>query len=352
MRDSRTDLGEGGASPPSPSTHPEPPPEVPKHRLSILRKFKSGKVHQHSSDTSQAVKPPGPTRLPSVAGVHQPYPDSVIEDDFSSLYVAIVNHVNKHYSKTKDDNIVSQVMVEHAIAGISVPWYHIVALLADPESRPGTLVMCIAWMILSRSLLLKLGMSNSPGSTFLPPEIVECFQSFRIALTVPVGVLDEHCEANLALLSRWKQITATLMHSTYVQQAFTHFDSRTINVERALNDIDYLLCTYAVSRGTSSEEHIRQTELRDVLRAGAKFAFTLFAQPSFWQFDWTPVSDDGGDPDTERCGRRETSLWRHGISPDPVVWPALVRVRNGEGNEVEGEKNLLCGKITMHAFSQ
>jgi hypothetical protein len=51
--------------------------------------------------------------------------------------------------------------------------------------------------------------------------------------------------ANFALLWRWKQISATFMHSMYVRDSFSHFDSCTINIERAINDLGPLLRAYA-----------------------------------------------------------------------------------------------------------
>ncbi|OCL01725.1 hypothetical protein AOQ84DRAFT_383431 [Glonium stellatum] len=51
--------------------------------------------------------------------------------------------------------------------------------------------------------------------------------------------------AHFALLSRWKQLSAALMYSTYVRDAFSLFNSRTVNIERATNDLDPLLRVYA-----------------------------------------------------------------------------------------------------------
>lgn len=74
------------------------------------------------------------------------------------------------------------------------------------------------------------------------------------------------------------------MHSAYVRDAFSHFDSCTVDIERAINDLDPLLHVYADDSKPATEE--RLGDLRDILRDGAKFAFLLFSQPYFWQFDW------------------------------------------------------------------
>ncbi|KAF2502511.1 hypothetical protein BU16DRAFT_521226 [Lophium mytilinum] len=127
---------------------------------------------------------------------------------------------------------------------------------------------------------------------------------------------------HFALLSRWKQISATLMHSTYVRDSFSHFDSRTINIERAINDLDPLLRTYASTNPMDNEA--RLTDLRDILRQGAKFAFLLFSQPCFWQFDWK-----------EEVGKGK-GTWAVAMgNGNPVVWPNLMRVMNEEGKRLE-----------------
>jgi hypothetical protein len=62
------------------------------------------------------------------------------------------------------------------------------------------------------------------------------------------GVVDlSHGEINYALLLRWKQTLAAMMHTVYSQNAFALLDSRTVNIERALNDLDSLLRSYAKS---------------------------------------------------------------------------------------------------------
>jgi hypothetical protein len=100
--------------------------------------------------------------------------------------------------------------------------------------------------IFSRSLMLQLGISSSLGSTFLPPGLIECFQSYTLG-TGPAILGEDGIDAvHYTLLSRWKQIPATLLRSTYVVNAFSQFDSRTINIERALTGLDLLLATYAL----------------------------------------------------------------------------------------------------------
>ena len=119
--------------------------------------------------------------------------DSSIHCDFEDLYVSIVEHVGSYYVSGPTEVVPSQGDIEVAATGLSVPWPQIQRLLKDPENRHGVLTLCIAWVTLSRCLLLKLGMSNSPGSSFLPPEIVECFQSFAMVGGLKNINPDGHC---------------------------------------------------------------------------------------------------------------------------------------------------------------
>lgn len=71
----------------------------------------------------------------------------------------------------------------------------------------------------------------------------------------------------------------------------------------------------------------RLGDLRNILRDDAKFAFLLFSQPYFWQFDW------------------QSELADH-LSESLVVFPSLLRVMNEDGKRlaepvVLGKKRLL-----------
>ncbi|KAF2245602.1 hypothetical protein BU26DRAFT_71738 [Trematosphaeria pertusa] len=235
-------------------------------------------------------------------------------------------------------------------------------LLGDAKTRLATLALCISWTILSRSLLLKLGISSSPGSTFLPPELVECFQSFSLGKgAVTLGMYEPN-PTFFALLSRWKQISATLLHSTYVADAFLDFDSRTVNIERALKDLDPLLATYAISHDAGHGKGARLAELRDLLRKGAKFAFTLFSQPSFWSFDWTSdrAAEHGkGDGQLESHGTGSVESTGTGtniastlVPAEIVIWPRLLRVMDGDGVKLEGEGEVFGKKLYLSDFGK
>lgn len=154
------------------------------------------------------------------------------------------------------------------------------------------------------------------------------------------------------------------MQSAYVKDSFSHFDSRTVNIERALNDLDPLLSIY-VAPGVASSADARLFDLRNILRIGAGFAFTLFGQPSFWQFDWLndkgvkKTQDDGKGVGLEEVGRdvdwlRHSAILGSGLKPSElVIWPSLLRVMDWEGchgTQIEGEAHVLGKKRYLYEF--
>lgn len=114
-------------------------------------------------------------------------------------------------------------------------------------------------------------------------------------------------------LSQWKQLTASLLYNTYERDAFTLFDSRTANIERAVEDLNPLLRQFAAPEHTISVQRVE--ELRSIARKAAHLAFTLFSQPCFWSFDWQTGSFDKPH---ERV----------------VIFPALLRIMDGQGKNV------------------
>ena len=86
------------------------------------------------------------------------------------------------------------------------------------------------------------------------------------------------------------------MHSAYVRDAFSHFDSCTVNIESAINDLDPLLRVYADDSKPATEE--RLGDLRNILRDGAKFAFLLF----FAALLVARLAIGAGGPSKRKCG--------------------------------------------------
>ncbi|KAL1608585.1 hypothetical protein SLS60_003529 [Paraconiothyrium brasiliense] len=322
------------------------------HRMTLLRKLKPHKASYSDVRSSlpsrvSSVSTPSPPPVLSISGMDEPLPNAELSKQFSGLHDIIVAHVHKFYSSNDVEQRISQSDIEHASTGMVLPWPQILGLLGDANTRTATLAMCIAWTILSRSLLLKLGISNSTGSTFLPPEFVECFQSFSLVKGAVTLGEDKTQTVNLALLSRWKQISAALCHTAYIDNAFSFFDARTVNVERALKDLDPLIATYALPHDAGHGKDARVDDLRDVLRHGASFAFTLFSQPCFWRFDWRSdraaahgKTESELDPDTmssiASIGLAATSSIRL-TTQEIVVWPSLVRIMNEDGVQLSGQ---------------
>lgn len=163
-----------------------------------------------------------------------------------------------------------------------------------------------------------------------------------------------HNAVNFALLSRWKQISATLLYNTYVADAFSHFDARTANIERALKDLDPLLATYANSHDAGYGKGARLEDLREVLRTGAKFAFLLFSQPCYWKFEWaSDRAAEHGKVEPQLEPHRAASIGGGSLSDaatrltptEIVVWPRLRRVMDEDGNQLEGDgEGFVLGK--------
>jgi hypothetical protein len=268
-------------------------------------------------------------------------PDQVVLQEYAALYEAIIAYTKKYYTSGSTENGgASQIIIEQASAGVLLPWPQVLDLLNNPKTRLGILAMCISRTLLSRSLLLKLGVCNNSGGTFLPPEIIDCFQSFCSGKSTTTLGGREPKPMDFALLTQWKQISATLLHSTYVEYAFSSFDGRTTNIERAIEDLSPLLANYAISDIAGRERGARLSELRSLLQEGAKFAFTLFSQPCIWRFDWYH------DPEIEAAeGQFKPSRFRRAKShmayskdqpytmslAEIVVWPRLVRLMDENG---------------------
>jgi hypothetical protein len=291
----------------------------------------------------------------SIAGLPKGLPNEIILREFSSLYEAIIAYIRMFYTVGPVlSGGASQIMIEQASTGLLLPWPQILDLLGDAKTRLGVLTMVIARSILSRSCLLKPGISNRPGATFLPPEVVDCFQSFCVGKSAITLDGEEPKPVDVALLSRWNQISATLLRSAYVTYAFSPFDGRTVNIERAMEDLDPLLATYAISHDAGREKGARLSELRDVLRKGARFAFTLFSQPCFWDFDWYSERDDKAgekhlEPsDTQRVeDSAASSANAHSTLSlaNIVVWPRLLMIMDQDGCRLGDEGGgIACGK--------
>lgn len=149
-------------------------------------------------------------------------------------------------------------------------------------------------------------------------------------------------------------MTAVLCYNAYVTDAFTFFDARTVSIERALKDLDPLLATYAEPHNDSNGRNARLDDLRNVLRMGASFAFTLFGQPCYWKFDWRSdravahgKKDVEPDPesffDTANTDIAETQPTKL-TNEEIVAWPSMNRVMDEDGSQLNGGDEYVLGK--------
>lgn len=125
------------------------------------------------------------------------FSDAKVQADFQDLYKAIANHVRQYYSDEycRQENL--RTAIASISAGLPITVLDLNRLLRRGDTRLGILFLCISWTILNRCLLIRLGICNSPGSTFLPPEVVETFQNFNLGRVDTEAGIDEHNESML-----------------------------------------------------------------------------------------------------------------------------------------------------------
>lgn len=310
--------------------------------------------HYMATELKTAILPEVPASLP----------DQTILQAFADLYTATLAHVEKFYATgPTHKGSASQIMLEQVSATVLLPWPQILDLLNDAKTRAGVLTMCIGRTMLSRSLLLRVGTTNSLGATFLPPELIACFQSFCTGKSIPMLDGRDPKPLNLALLSRWKQISAALLHTTYADEAFSRFDPRTINIEHAIEDLDPLLAAYAAPGASGRDRSVRTEDLRQLLRKGARLAFLLFSQPCLWTFDYyhnREIEAAEGQLQPRRVERvgmdaadRDDMRFELPLS-EIVIWPTLLRVVDEKGCKVVGEgQGVVCGeKVFLESVVQ
>ena len=74
------------------------------------------------------------------------------------------------------------------------------------------------------------------------------------------------------------------MKSTYsTTSSPSGSDGRILSIQNAMEVLDGILHPYADSRMDNKR---RRDNLEEIVKRAAAFAFTLFSQPSSWQFDW------------------------------------------------------------------
>lgn len=238
-------------------------------------------------------------------GLPQPLEDGAISGEVSKISNLIKNHVQSFYHHNRAGLGLLDLDDLQALGnGLPISPGTLSTLLGNTDTREIALRFSIAWAIISR-----IQPSGDSSTTFLPPEVATCFQSIPVA--------QHKSRAQSAYLNKWRSITAELMQSSYGRSTFPVTDPRTRNIEKAADILDGILRPYMDSRVNNNE---RRRNLEEILKRAAIFAFTLFSQPSSWDFDW----------------RGEEGVQSNSL----CIFPALVQVTDELGDPVKPPRAL------------
>lgn len=278
----------------------------------FIQKSKKGQLRAHHESGAAAL--PQHEKRPDVSlqsvddarsisrtvenNLPQPLEDKAIAGEISKISTLIKNHTQSYYHGARVRAGAVDLDALQAL-GSSLPMSvgTLDTLLSNPTTRETGLRFCIAWVIVSR-----IQVNSAPTTTFLPPEVAYCMQSMT--------ALDSKPEVRTAFLSKWRTLTAELMH--YNRSGFAANDPRKDNIIKAVELLDAILHPYADERIDNNQ---RRRNLEEILKRAAAFAFILFSQPSTWKFDWQ------GDHNVE-----VGSL---------VIFPALVQLSDETGNVLQ-----------------
>ncbi|PVH93402.1 hypothetical protein DM02DRAFT_634595 [Periconia macrospinosa] len=229
-------------------------------------------TREKPSDTKTiSISSSSPILYASEGVAAQPLEDKAISGEISKISNLIKNHVQSYYHSKN----VSAGMIDyddlHALGpGLPVSVGTLGTLLGNSATREIALRFCIAWVVTSRIQL-----HESSHRTFLPLEISECLQS--------MSPESWDTKVHTTLLAKWRVLTAELMQSAYVRNAFSLDDSRIHNIQGATGVLENVLRPYIDTRMDNGQ---RSRNLEEILKRAAQFAFTLFSQQSEWDFDW------------------------------------------------------------------
>ncbi|KAF2101543.1 hypothetical protein NA57DRAFT_53500 [Rhizodiscina lignyota] len=206
----------------------------------------------------------------------QTVPDRTIADGLSSLKTSISNHVLSYYHIAPSQEKTSALNLATVLGNntpVSVD--KLSGMMMSTRTRPAAMRFTLAWIIISR-----LGLDGDPAATFLPWQFLSCVQS----MSKPGG--DDAVRA--AFLSKWRTITAYLSSQNFGQNNITDNDPRNEHIGKAVADADSILQPYANPREDNAQ---RQRNLEEIMKRAVRFAYTLFAHPSSFKFDWQANAD-------------------------------------------------------------
>ncbi|KAF2865831.1 hypothetical protein BDV95DRAFT_454749, partial [Massariosphaeria phaeospora] len=241
-----------------------------------------------------------PTSWAMDSGLPQPLEDRAISGEIAKISSLIKNHVQSFYHTGRvSPGLVDIDDLQALGSDLPITPGMLSTLLGNSATREIALRFCIAWVVVSHMQL-----NGDQDTTFLPPEIAKSFQSMAIVGRGP--------RAQAIHLAKWRAITAELMQSTYVKNAFSTSDPRHRSITMAADVLDSILRPFADSRMGNEQ---RRRNLEEILKRSALFAFTLFSQPSIFDFDW----------------QREAGV----TSGSLCVFPALLQVADESGEPVK-----------------
>ncbi|KAI4236451.1 MAG: hypothetical protein L6R40_006162 [Gallowayella cf. fulva] len=229
----------------------------------------------------------------------QPAEDQALGGEMSRLRTAIKNHVQSYYHTNTVRGSVDQVALGMIATG-NMPLIAstLASLLSNPVTRLMAIRFCITWTVVSR-----IDQNCEPSLSFLPPEVSSCLISISSTRDEPA--------TKTGFMSRWRSFTAALLQDRYGSSTWTASDARTPNISEALQALNAVLRPFADEQ---RDERDRLQKLEEILKRGARLGFTLFSQPSLWDFDWNTPSGAG-----------------RGVV---VISPALVQVTDDNGRRL------------------
>ena len=132
----------------------------------------------------------------------------------------------------------------------------------------------------------------------------------NVSVSVPLSVYKAESSStrfeSSSLASHDCRIDALYLHSRPIRPS----DSRSIAIISIAQVLESILQPFADSRINNEE---RKRNLEEILKRSALFAFTIFSQPSLWDFDWKEKA---------------------GVTSELCIFPALVQMTNEAGDPV------------------
>jgi hypothetical protein len=264
-----------------------------KRRPSRARDYEasSAALMPHEKGFQTAAIPLGstsPATSPVSDALPLPLEDKAITGEISKISNSIKNHIQSYYQTGRVSAGLIDMDDIHAIGSNQpISAGTLSTLLGNSATREIALRFCIAWIVCSR-----MQSTGDSKSTLLPMEVAGCYHKIANEHKNSSGKLMPptivYTAKSLAaqvsiMVARWRVMTAELMHASYTRNAFSRSDSRSGSVQAAANALDNILRPFADSRMDNGE---RRQNLEEILKRSALFAFTMFSQPSTWDFDW------------------------------------------------------------------